>query len=189
MIKDRSWTVLFICGASGSGKSSLAYALGRFYGVNVVEADDIHCAVKMVTDKEKFPAIHTDEDWKKIGVDGNVQWLIDVSRELSPVLKALADRHIEDELPVIIEGDFIDPGFTAALERPGVRTIFVREADRDQFIQNFLAREGGALQNYRADICAAYDRHLFDVCEKSGIAVVEARPWDTVLERAVEALM
>ena len=42
MNKDRNWTVLFIGGASGVGKSSIAYEIARFYGVNVLEADDIH---------------------------------------------------------------------------------------------------------------------------------------------------
>jgi 2-phosphoglycerate kinase len=32
-----------------------------------------------------------------------------VSNELFPALKAVVDRHIEDELPVIIDGDFINP--------------------------------------------------------------------------------
>ncbi len=38
---ERNWTVLFIGGPSGSGKSSLAYQIARLYGVNVLEADDV----------------------------------------------------------------------------------------------------------------------------------------------------
>ena len=71
---ERNWTVLFIGGASGSGKSSLAYQIAEVYGVNVLEADDVYLSVKAVT-KEDFPAIHywdTGADWKSIGVEGNV---------------------------------------------------------------------------------------------------------------------
>jgi len=32
----RNWTVLFIGGASGTGKSTLAYEIAKFYGVNVL---------------------------------------------------------------------------------------------------------------------------------------------------------
>ena len=32
MHNDRNWSVLFIGGASGTGKSSIAYEIGRFYG-------------------------------------------------------------------------------------------------------------------------------------------------------------
>ncbi|GIP44408.1 hypothetical protein J45TS6_28670 [Paenibacillus sp. J45TS6] len=57
MNKDRNWTVLFIGGASGSGKSSIAYEIARFYGVNVLEVDDVHLSVKTVTTKEHFPVV------------------------------------------------------------------------------------------------------------------------------------
>ena len=67
MNNDRNWTVLFIGGASGTGKSSIAYEIGRFYGVNVLEVDDVHLAVETVTTKERFPAIHywnTGVNWR-----------------------------------------------------------------------------------------------------------------------------
>lgn len=69
LYKGRNWIVLFIGGSSGIGKSSLAYEIANFYGVNVLEADDIHLSIKSVTTKEKFPAIHywdTGIDWQSI---------------------------------------------------------------------------------------------------------------------------
>ena len=55
----RNWTVLFIGGASGAGKSSIAYELARYYGgVNVMEADDVYQAVKAMTIIEIHPAIY-----------------------------------------------------------------------------------------------------------------------------------
>jgi 2-phosphoglycerate kinase len=69
---NRNWTVLFIGGSSGTGKSSIAYEIARFYGVNVLEVDDIHLTVETVTTKENFPAIHywnTSINWKDIGID------------------------------------------------------------------------------------------------------------------------
>ena len=48
--KDRSnlmnWIVLIIGGASGTGKSELAYRIANKYGISVLEFDDIHTAVK-----------------------------------------------------------------------------------------------------------------------------------------------
>jgi len=32
---NRNWTVLFVGGASGTGKSSIAYKIAKFYGVNI----------------------------------------------------------------------------------------------------------------------------------------------------------
>lgn len=192
MNKDRNWTVLFIGGASGTGKSSIAYEIAKFYGVNVLEVDDIHLSVEKVTTKENFPAIHywsSGANWEDIGVDGNVNWLIDVSKELIPVLTELVNRHIEDKIPVIIEGDFIYPEFTMSFESPEVKSIFVNEPDIDQIMQNYLSREDGDIQHYRAQISIAYGKWITDKCNQNGIKVIESRPWNTALVRAINSLL
>lgn len=189
MKKDKNWTVLFIGGASGTGKSSIAYEIGQFYGVNVLEVDDIHLSVKAVTTKERFPAIHywdAGADWKDVGMDNNVRWLIDVSKEMIPVLKALADRHIEDKLPIIIEGDFIHPELTASFNNSEVKSIFVNEPDANQILRNYLSREGGKPQHFRAEISVAYGKWIADICNQKGIRLIDARPWGTVLTRALK---
>ncbi|MDD4113161.1 MAG: hypothetical protein PHC56_09065, partial [Herbinix sp.] len=185
------WTVLFIGGASGTGKSSIAYEIARFYGVNVLEVDDVHISIETVTTKEKFPAIHywsTGVDWKDIGVEGNVNWLIDVGKEMIPVLKELVNRHLEDKVPIIIEGDFINPEFTMSFENPEVKSIFVNESEINQILQNYKLREGGDLQHYRAEISIAYGKWIADACKQNGIKMIESRPWDTVLTRVIKAL-
>ena len=186
---DRNWTVLFIGGASGTGKSSIAYEIARFYSVNVLEVDDIHLSVKTVTTKDCYPTIHADGvNWKDIGVDGNVNWLIDVSKEMIPVLKALVNRYLEDKLPIIIEGDFIYPELTKSFNNPQVKSIFINETDINQIIKNYLSREGGELQQYRAEISIAYGKWIADTCKKNNIRVIEARPWDTALTRVINSL-
>lgn len=189
--KEKNWTVLFIGGASGTGKSTLAYELARFYNTNVLEADDICQALKAATTKDIFPAMHywsTGVDWKDIGVEGNVKWLIDVSKEMFAGLKAITERHIEDALPVIIEGDFIYPELTLSFNNPKIKTIYIHEPDKNQLLQNFLKREGGNLQNYRADISIAYGNWLRETCKNLGIHFIEVRPWNTLLDRAVNCL-
>ena len=192
MNNDRNWTVLFIGGASGIGKSSIAYEIARFYGVNVLEVDDVHLSVKTVTTKEHFPVIHywdSGIDGKYVGVDGTVNWLIDVSKEMVPVLKELANRHIEDKLPIIIEGDFIYPEFTLSFDNPQVKSIFVHESDKNQIVQNYLAREGGKLQHDRAEVSISYGNWIADTCKRNGIELIESRPWNTALSRAIKCLL
>ena len=192
MNNDRNWTVLFIGGASGTGKSSIAYEIARYYGVNVLEVDDVHLSVETVTTKESFPAIHywnTGVNWKEIGVEGNVNWLIDVSKEMIPVLKEIVNRHIEDILPIIIEGDFIYPEFTKSFENPEVKSIFINETDVNQILHNYLSREGGDLQHYRAEISIAYGKWLANTCNQIGISVIESRPWNTALSRSLKSLL
>ncbi len=189
MNRDRNWTVLFIGGASGMGKSSVAYELARFYKVNVIEVDDICQAVKAMTTKEILPAIHywsSGIDWMDIGVSGNVKWLIDVSKEMIPGIKAIVENHIESGVPVIIEGDFIHPELTVSFENPKVKSVYINEPDKNQILQNYLAREGGELQHFRADISIEYGAWLVNTCEKLGIKVIESRPWNTVVDRIIE---
>ena len=56
--KERNWTVLLIGGSSGTGKSSFAYNLARFYGVSVLEVDDVGQALKAMTTGETLPMLH-----------------------------------------------------------------------------------------------------------------------------------
>jgi 2-phosphoglycerate kinase len=190
--RDRNWVVLFIGGASGMGKSSVAYELARFYNVNVMEVDDICQAVKAMSTRESLPAIHywsNSINWMDIGISGNVKWLIDVSEEMIPGLKAIVDNHIETNVPVIIEGDFIHPEFVASFENPKVKSIYINEPDKNQILQNYLAREGGELQHFRADISAEYGDWLVETSGKLGIRVIESRPWDTAVDRIIESIL
>lgn len=189
MESSRDWTVLFIGGASGSGKSSAAHELGRLYGVNVMRAGDVFRAVRAMTSKEAYPAIHywsNGINWMDIGVNGNVQWLFDVSKELVFGLKAIVESHLGDDMPIIIEGDFLNPQFTASFENTKVKSIFIHEPDKNQLLNNYLAREGGEPQDFRADISVEYGKQLSEVCINLGIKVIEARPWNTIVLRILE---
>lgn len=190
MKKTRNWTVLLIGGASGMGKSSVAYELAHFYNVNVIEVDDICQAVKAMTTRETLPSIHywsTGINWKDIGVRGNVNWLIDVSKEMIPGIKAIVENHIEADIPVIIEGDFIHPDIMAFFKDHRVKKVYIYEPDREQILQNYLVRESGDLQDYRADISVEYGKRLVESCGKLGIKVIESRPWETVVARVIES--
>ncbi|MCL2576741.1 MAG: hypothetical protein FWE27_01645 [Defluviitaleaceae bacterium] len=115
---ERNWTVLIIGGPSGTGKSTLAYEISKHYGVNVLELDDISEAFFAMTTQEMFPEMFEGkkENWMDLGIEGNKNWLINVSKAFAPALKAIAERHVDDNVPIIIEGDFIHPEVTL-LER------------------------------------------------------------------------
>lgn len=189
--KERNWTVLLIGGVSGSGKSCFARELGRYYGVKVLELDDLKQAMKAVTTKETLPLLHywsTGVDWRDIGVDGNVNWLIGVSKEMDSALKAVVEQHLEDNLPVIIEGDFIHPEFAASFDPSLVKVMFLQEPEKEQLLANYSEREGGSLQDYRASIGIEYGKWQAEQCKRLKIQMIKARPWDTAVDRAVECL-
>ena len=185
-----NWIVLIIGGASGTGKSELAYKIANKYGISVLEFDDIHNAVKPFASPEDFPAIHDPDGhkWMELGVERNVNWLKDVSREMFDTLKRIVDRHIEDNVPVIIEGDFIHPELVATIVDSKVKALFVQEPDIKQVINNFLSREGGYPQNFRADISDMYGNWIADVCKEKGVNLIKSRPWGTAHNRAIEMI-
>ncbi|MCL2604918.1 MAG: hypothetical protein FWD90_10605 [Defluviitaleaceae bacterium] len=184
----RNWTVFIIGGQSGAGKSTLAYGLSEYYGgVNVLEFDDIAQAVMALVTAETHPVIFEgkNENWQDSGVEGNRGWLLNVSKAYAPALKAVVERHVEDNVPVIIEGDFIDPQITLSFGE-GVKTLFTLEPDEGQLIKNFQSREGGDPQTFRAAISAAHGAWLRETCEEKGIPHMDIHPWDGSVRRAIE---
>ena len=183
------WTVLLVGGSSGIGKTCLTKELAKAYNAKIIEADDICCAVKAMTSADLYPAIHYwygDIDWRDIGVDANVEWLSKVSKEIRNGLKAVIDSHIEAGSTVIIEGDFISAEFAASFENPNVRSIYVYESDETQIVNNYLRRESGEPQQFRASISAAYGKKLKRDCDKYGVNIIESRPWNTLLNRTID---
>lgn len=188
----RDWCVLLIGGASGSGKTCVSYPLAKLYGVNLIEVDDFQVFLSSMTTPQQQPEIHywdTHPDWQQEGVEATVGQLIDVGRAFIPGLKAVVSNHIEADMPVVIEGDFILPELCSQFDSPKVKAIFIHEPSGEQILQNYLSREPDlGLQHYRTDVSYRYGNWLAKECEKYGIPIVESRPWDTVIGRIVNIL-
>jgi len=187
--KERSWKILIIGGASCTGKSSIAYEIANYYGISVLEFDDIYIALQTVVSADRFPAICdiNGDNWESLGVEGNFNWLTEVAREMSEALIKIVERHIEDDVPVIIEGDYILPELVEPLLSDNVKAFFVQEADKSQIMNNNQAREGWS-NSVSADIYVYYNNWIRKSCEELMINTLESRPWNNVLTRAIELL-
>ncbi|MGH2511561.1 MAG: hypothetical protein ACRDGQ_02615, partial [Candidatus Limnocylindrales bacterium] len=119
-----------------------------------------------------------------------VELQVAVGRALGPAIEALVANHLNTNAPVVIEGDYLLPAF-AALPSFGaepsagrVRAVFLLESDERQLLANFTKREPGApAQTGRATVSRIYGEWLAREATDRGLAVVAARPWNTVLER------
>ena len=174
-----------IGGASGVGKTSIARALARFYNIDLVRVDDFQLLLEATTTPEALPALHywsTFPNWRDESVDDLVSRLIDVGKVLTPGLAAVARDHITENIPMVLEGDFILPEFAASFENPRIKSVFIHEPSREQILQNYFAREG-EVQPCRANISHLYSSWLEKECLKSNIPVILSRPWSTLMER------
>jgi 2-phosphoglycerate kinase len=195
---QRGWHVLLLGGASGVGKTTLAYTLGQRYGVNVAELDDIQTALETVTTPEQQPLIHFwRTNWPQFSAftdQQHVDHFLDVSRQVySSALAAVVANRLDGGRPSIIEGDFILPELAAQAEFNGqpndgrVRAVFLDEREEAEIEANIISRQGGdASLPARTSWLKAH--WLRAECDRLGIPTLEARPWSTAADRAIAAL-
>ena len=187
---NRNWDILIIGGASGSGKTSISRPLTRHYGIDLVRVDDFQVLLEAMTTSETIPALHywtKNPNWRSEGVRNAVDKMIDIGRALIPGLAAVINDHISENIPMILEGDFILPEFVASMRNERIKSVFIHEQSKEQIMQNYFQREGKQ-QTFRAEVSHTYGNWLAGECDIHDIPVLQSRPWDSLLERAFSAI-
>jgi 2-phosphoglycerate kinase len=120
---------------------------------------------------------------------------LEVGQVMATGLEAVIANHLEEQTPVVLEGDFIHPALAAQETFSGipndgqVRAVFLHEADEQQLLANFLQREPeSGPQVVRARVSWLYGQWLKQEAERYDLPVLPARPWDTVFDRVVAAV-
>lgn len=183
---------LCIAGPSGVGKSSLSYALAEHLNLPLTEVDDLFIAIEAITTPQQQPAIH---HWNQnplasttLEPEQVLEIHLKISRALSPAIAALIANHTQTRLPIILEGDYLLPELIAA-NSDKVLGLVVLEDDPEQISRNYLRREPNlGAQSHRSNTSWLFGQWLRKECERYAIPVIAARPWDTVLARALQAL-
>ncbi len=112
---------------------------------------------------------------------------------MAQAIELVVANHLENRAPVLLEGDFIMPAL-AAQSRFGdfdaagqVRALFLYEEDEEQIRRNYLARDGED-QPGRARISWRQSMAIRQDAERLGLPAIPARPWETVLQRAIAVI-
>ncbi|MEO8457061.1 MAG: hypothetical protein ABI559_04545 [Chloroflexota bacterium] len=187
---NRPWDVLVIGGPSGVGKTSVSYPLAHQFGVAICEIDDLCITATAITTPEQQPALHywnTHAGAAELPPEEIIEHFLETCRALRPALSAVIENHLETSMPVVLDGDYALPEFfTEASER--VRTVFIYEPDEDVILSNLKRREPNWTDcEKRAQVGRLFGRWLKDECERLGLPAVQARPWDSVINRVAEA--
>lgn len=194
---DRPWQVLLLGGASGVGKTTLSTALARHFGVSVTQLDDFQTVLMTMSTPDQQPALYFwQTNWDEFAAWSAEQHLahaIGLGRDFQAALAAVVGDHLDEGTPVVLEGDFLLPelatrsAFDGQANQSRVRGLFVYEPDERQIMANYASREPGD-QSLRAHRSWLHSEWLRNECDRRGVPAIAARPWDTVLDRAVEAI-
>ncbi|MDQ3704949.1 MAG: hypothetical protein M3437_06970 [Chloroflexota bacterium] len=194
---ELAWRVLLIGGASGVGKTSVSYRIAHHYGVGITEIDDFQVILERLTTPEQEPVVHlwrTQPDaWHRMDEEGKLEHSVSYAEVMARVLEPVIANHLESGNPIVLEGDFLLPTLAVKQSYDGiaaegrVRALSLYEEDEHQISRNYAAREGEA-QPERARASWRYSEWLRKEAERVGVPAISARPWDTVLERAIAAV-
>lgn len=187
--------VLLVTGASGTGKTSIAYQLSDYYKINVVQVDDFQCLVEKATKESDYPVFHY---WKnhfeeaiRQPFEKKLEIMISYADQLSFLMEDIISNHLEENRPMIMEGDFISISlckkFMEETNNGRVKALLIKESSKEQIVQNYSSREGRP-QHDRAELSLRYNNWLGEQAKGTRIAAVDARPWDTLPQRSISAL-
>lgn len=187
----RPFDILLVGGASGVGKSNISYELAKVYDVNVVQVDDFQCIVEHFTREEDYPVFHYWNNHFEEAVaqplEEKLEIMVSYANAMTKALELVINNHLEEERPMILEGDFIAPALCKMLledsrTKDRVKAIIVTEDDLSQIVSNYHVREG-TIQEGRSALSLKYNDWLKAQVQGTDVLTVPARPWETAAER------
>jgi 2-phosphoglycerate kinase len=187
--------VVFVGGAPGVGKTNVARPIADRLGMSLTLVDDVYLVLERMTDPERFPAIH---EWRlhpervlALDAAGMLEHTKEVSAIVAQAMTPVIADRLDSGIRTVFEGDFIQPAFATSKMFDGVsaagrvRSVFVYDT-LEQFAVNIAAREGE--DQPRAEISWNYSEWLRTECERLSVQSISARPWETAVERALDAI-
>jgi 2-phosphoglycerate kinase len=188
--------LVFVGGAPGVGKTNVARPIAARLEMSLVQVDDVYLVLERMTDPARFPAIH---EWRlhpdrvlALDAAGMLEHTKEVSAIVAEAITPVIADRLQSGIRTVFEGDFIQPAFATSEAFDGVsaagrvRSVFVYDT-LEQFACNIAAREGEE-QPRRAEISWNYSEWLRAECERHGVPSISARPWETAVERALDAV-
>lgn len=187
--------IFLIGGPSGTGKSRLSDPLARKLQLSVFEVDDIQAVLEKMLTPEQAPVLHYWrthwEEFSQWSGEQQREHFVRVAREFfSPAIEAVIAHHLDAGTSIVLEGDFLLPelavqdAFDGVPSQGRVKALFVTEEEQ-QIRANYLHREGTD-QPARAHSSHLFGQWLEKECQRLNLPILQARPWDTLLERAAE---
>ena len=192
------WLFL-VAGSAGSGKSTLAKALARELDAGWLQLDSIWLAMKVAAGEGTPARDFLDIDRRMCREDeaddevlaAHVAASGEVCRALPTVLRLELEAHEQ----LVVDGAWLLPSFVTELELPDteVRAVYVVHRTEADVEAALIPRRGGRpledrhrLMNRRI---FQYGAWLADEARAHDLPIVEALPFESLLNRARAALL
>ena len=189
MNNDSDWFVLLLGGPSGIGKTTITAQVAQRLSTPWLMVDDLRLA--LVRSGVQVP------DSQLVGTFDAPGGLVTVAELMSPAIEVVIENHVDQRIPIVIEGDGMLPSL---FERESVRTratngriraVFLHEPDENALYANMQSRQVGLYHRAHAQKNFLYGKWLKEEAERRSLPTVAARPWNTLTDRllAVSGLL
>jgi len=200
---ERAWTILFIGGCSAVGKSTLACACAAHLDARVVDTDLFWMVLRRTVPYDVAPDLHffTSEACWSLPTDELVERYLRVSRFVCDAIEVVVAHYASIGVTAIIEGCWVLPAFAlqeryAGRDNASVRkALFLYEPSIDELKQRLRVRPGGSPEREPKSVRDAnvqmqwqFGLEIKRQAEALGLPVLESRPYDTLLDRALALL-
>ena len=200
--KNLDWRVFLIGGHSYAGKTTATDRLALDIGVPWMMVDDLRLAFQRacVTLPKGTSALYFDKtpNFRRRQPEEIRDALIAVAELMSAPLEVVIENHVDQGIPIVIEGDGILPALLSrpsVVERAGmVRTVFLVEPDESQVLANMPVRgrhpEGITQDELRNEARAKWlhGQWLAQEAARYNLPVIQPRPWETLVQRLLDHL-
>jgi 2-phosphoglycerate kinase len=194
--------IILIGGPSATGKSTLAEALSRRFGLQHVDLDLFYLAFREVVPPERAPVLlHPQEEafWAA-PVNDLLRSYLELQDFLAPALESVLASLIARQRRALLEGTWLLPALAARptfrdVDSGDVRALFLFEPDAAEMDRRRRARQdpwsrvfAGPVMHNIAAMRHAHGLEIKRQAEALGLPVLQCRPFESLETRALAAL-
>ncbi len=187
--------VVLVGGSAGTDTLAVATRLARELGVLLLRSDAYWHALREVTSREQYPALHLlpeIETGEAIPTGELLDRFVEAAQLVCDALEPPLRFQAHAGPGLVVEGAWLLPSLAAKLavtasERADVGTVFLFENDPGE-LERAMLREGGDTgsserQQRLAAVSYEYGLWLHGECARLGIPAVDSRPGATIAAR------
>jgi 2-phosphoglycerate kinase len=199
--------VILIGGTSGSGKTTVAKELARQHDFSWIQVDDLRLAFQWsdvrlpsqcATDA-LYVFTRTPRVWQ-LPASRLSDALIDVGMAMQDAIAIVAENHVAQGDPAIIEGDGIlpsiadHPRISPLLEKGHVSIVFMLPDSQDEILERVLARGRGASDMSETELERLsqmnwlFTKYLREEATRRGLPILSPRPLNSLATRIAAQL-